>query len=384
MRLNLVDTARLRRSAAVIAAALALALALTACDRAPPAPAASSSSGAASAMAAAPPAIAPASPAPASGAAPAVATDSFPVTIDSALGQAVIPAPPKRVITLGLGADDLALALGVVPVGASRADWGGDADHYWPWVRAAIQTQGQPLPERITQYPELDIEKIIALRPDVVLAPFSGVSPEAYAQLSRLVPVVAYPDQPFLTPVDTQIDLIATALGKRAEAGALKARIHGALAQAARQYPELAGKTFAYVRADLGSGNFAAYVAGDPRVDTLSAMGLTLAPSVRGLRASAGHFAHYLGFEHADALGDADILVSWFYTPEERDRTAALPLYASIPAVRRGAYVALSDPALVMASSSGTPLAVAWMLDRLAPQLAQAAKRAQQANGTSP
>ncbi len=338
-------------------------------------------SSAASATAAVPPAAAPASSAPASNAAPAAAADRFPVTIDSALGQAVIPAPPKRVVTLGLGADDLALALGVVPVGTSRADWGGDADHYWPWVRAAIQAQGQPLPERITVYPELDIEKIIALRPDVVLAPFSGISPEAYAQLSRLVPVVAYPGQPFLTPVDTQIDLIAAALGKRTEAAALKARIHDALAQAARPYPELAGKTFAYVRADPGSGNFAAYVAGDPRVDTLSAMGLTLAPSVRGLRASAGHFAHYLGFEHADALGDADILVSWFYTPEERDRIAALPLYAAIPAVRRGAYVALSDPALVMASSSGTPLAVAWMLDRLAPQLAQAAKRA---NGTGP
>jgi len=75
-------------------------------------------------------------------------TTGFPVTIDSALGQAVIAATPRRVVTLGLGADDLALALGVVPVGTSRADWGGDADHYWPWVRAAIQAQGQPLPER--------------------------------------------------------------------------------------------------------------------------------------------------------------------------------------------------------------------------------------------
>lgn len=375
MRLNLVNTARLRRGAAALAAALALGLTLAACDRAPPAPAASvpgQPSGASAATAAASPTASSTRPAP-----DAAAPAGFPVTLNSALGQAVIPAPPQRVVTLGLGADDLALALGVVPVGVSRADWGGDAEHYWPWVRAAIQARGQPLPERITVYPELDIEKIIALRPDVVLAPFSGVSREAYAQLSRLVPVVAYPDQPFLTPVDTQIDLIAAALGKRAEADALKARIRDTLAQAARPYPALAGKTFAYVRADLGSGNFAAYVAGDPRVDTLTAMGLTLAPSVRGLRASAGHFAHYLGFEHADALGDADILVSWFYTPEERDRTAALPLYASIPAVRRGAYVALSDPALVMASSSGTPLAVAWMLDRLAPQLAQAAQRAQ-------
>ncbi|MGE8659139.1 MAG: ABC transporter substrate-binding protein [Achromobacter sp.] len=368
MRLHQSIAARWRRRAALGAAALAMACTLAACDR--PAPSASTLAPTA-ATAATPPA----------GRAPRDAVDGpasgFPVTLDSALGKAVITARPKRVVTLGLGADDLALALGVVPVGVGRADWGGDADHYWPWVRAAIEAAGQPLPERITVYPELDIEKIIALRPDVVLAPFSGVTPEAYAQLSRLVPVVAYPDQPFLTPVDTQIDLIAAALGKPEAAAPLKARIRQALAQAARRYPELAGKTFAYVRADLGSGNFAAYVAGDPRVDTLTAMGLTLAPSVRGLRASAGHFAHYLGFEHADALGDADILVSWFYSPEERDRTAALPLYGSIAAVRRGAYVALSDPALVMASSSGTPLAVAWMLDRLAPRLAQAARHAQ-------
>lgn len=337
-------------------AALALVLGLAACERAPQAPAASAAHA-------------------------ATAAAGFPVTLDSALGQAVIPAPPRRVVTLGLGADDLALALGVVPVGVGRADWGGDVDHYWPWVRAAIEARGEPLPERITVYPELDIEKIIALRPDVVLAPFSGVSPAAYAQLSRMVPVVAYPDQPFLTPVDTQIDLIAAALGKPDAAAPLKARIHETLAQAGRRYPELAGKTFAYARADLGTGNFTVYVAGDPRVDTLGAMGLALAPSVRDMRASAGHFAHYLGLENADALADADILVSWFYTPQERERTEALPLYAAIPAVRRGAYVALSDPALVMASSSGTPLAVSWMLDRLAPQLAQAARRAEHDEG---
>ena len=196
---------------------------------------------------------------------------AFPLTLQGALGTAIIKAPPKRVVTIGLGADDLAVSLGVVPVGVSRADWGGDARHYWPWVRAAIEASA-PLPALITEYPELDVEQIIALQPDVVLAPFSGMSAQAYAQLSRFVPVVAYPEHPFLTPVDTQIDLIAAALGKRAEADALKARIAHSLQRVARDNPELAGKTFAYVRADLGSGNFAAYVAGDPRVDTISAM----------------------------------------------------------------------------------------------------------------
>ena len=304
------------------------------------------------------------------------------MTLQGALGTSIIKAPPKRVVTIGLGADDLAVSLGVVPVGVSRADWGGDARHYW--VRAAIEARGAPLPALITEYPELDVEQIIALQPDVVLAPFSGMSAQAYAQLSRFVPVVAYPEHPFLTPMDTQIDLIAAALGKRAEADALKARIAHALQRAAHDNPQLAGKTFAYARADLGSGNFATYVAGDPRVDTISAMGLALAPSVRQLRASAGHFAHYLGFEHADRLADVDILVSWFYNDAERDKTAAMPLFAAIPAVQRGAYVALSDPSLVMASSSGAPLAVAWMLDRLAPQLAAAALRARPGTHASP
>ena len=141
MRLNPAVTARMRRHALAGVAALAMVLTLAACERAP-APAASAPSSA--------------------GASATASVPGFPVTLRSALGEAVIPAPPRRVVTLGLGADDLALALGVVPVGVGRADWGGDPEHYWPWVRAAIEARGQALPERITVYPELDIEKIIA------------------------------------------------------------------------------------------------------------------------------------------------------------------------------------------------------------------------------
>ncbi|MPN47471.1 hypothetical protein SDC9_195073 [bioreactor metagenome] len=70
-----------------------------------------------------------------------------------------------------------------------------------------------------------------------------------------------------------------------------------------------------------------------------------------------------------------DIVISWFYNAAERDRVNALPLYAAIPAVRRGSAVSLIDPALVMASSSGAPLAVDWMLERLTPLLLEAAAK---------
>ena len=212
------------------------------------------------------------------------------------------------------------------------------------------------------------MEQIIALQPDVVLAPFSGMSAQAYAQLSRFVPVVAYPEHPFLTPMDTQIDLIAAALGKRAEA--TRSRPASPMPAArAHDNPQLAGKTFAYVRADLGSGNFATYVAGDPRVDTISAMGLALAPSVRQLRASAGHFAHYLSSMPTGwRRRHPGVLVLQRRRTRQDGGHAAL---AAIPAVQRGAYVALSDPSLVMASSSGAA-GGGVDADRLAPQLAAA------------
>jgi len=301
---------------------------------------------------------------------------AFPITLNSALGPAVITARPQRVVTLGLGADDIVVALGITPVGVARADWGGDGDGYWPWVRAAITERGDALPKPVAAYPELDIEAIIALQPDVVLAPFSGVSPEAFRQLSQLVPVVAYPERQYLTPIDTQIDLIAAALGKRSEAEPLKQRIHAKLASAATQYPRLAGKTFAYVRVDPRTGNLGVYVAGDPRVDTLVGMGMRLAPSVAQLEASSGSFSYNLGLEHADRLSDADMLVTWFYSDADRQRATVFPLYTRIAAIQRGSDLALTDASLVMASSSGAPLAVDWMLDRLGPQLQEAAARA--------
>lgn len=305
------------------------------------------------------------------------AAQGFPLHMRDALGSATLEALPQRVVTLGLGADDIAVSLGVVPVGTGRADWGGDADHYWPWVREAIERTGQPLPAVIAMQPELDIEAIVALRPDVVLAPFSGMSPQAYVQLSAMVPVVAYPDRPYLTPVNQQMDLIARALGRSAQADALKTRVRNALQASAVRHPEWQGKRFAYVRADPASGNFTVYVAGDPRVDTLRGMGLELAPVIADWQASPGKFAHYLGFEHASALSEVDVVISWFYNADERDRVARMPLFAAIPAVQRGAYVALTDSALVMASSSGTPLAVDWMLERLAVPLSMAARRSQ-------
>lgn len=49
-----------------------------------------------------------------------------PVTISHALGEAEITSRPERVVTLGQGSAETAVALGVVPVATERYEWGAD------------------------------------------------------------------------------------------------------------------------------------------------------------------------------------------------------------------------------------------------------------------
>ena len=53
-------------------------------------------------------------------------TDTFPITIKHAHGTTTITSPPTRVATLSWVNADIALALGVVPVGMSKEDWGAN------------------------------------------------------------------------------------------------------------------------------------------------------------------------------------------------------------------------------------------------------------------
>ena len=125
-------------------------------------------------------------------------------------------------MTLGWGAADIAFSLGTVPVGIEEDTWGGDADGYQPWFRDAVEDEGAELPETIAMYPELDVDAIIALEPDLVLAPQSGLEQDVFDQLSAFVPVVAYPGEPWQTSLEDQVTIAAEALGvpEKADAAA--------------------------------------------------------------------------------------------------------------------------------------------------------------------
>jgi iron complex transport system substrate-binding protein len=291
---------------------------------------------------------------------------AFPVTIESALGDAVIPSEPKSVVTIGWGSADTAIALGTTPVGVEAATWGGDKDLYFPWVREAIEKKGDELPATFNVYPEIDVEAVLELAPDLILAPQSGISEDEFATLSEIAPVVAYPDTAWRTTWDEQIEIIGKALGKSDEAADLITGINEDIAAAAAEHPEFKDLSFAYVYT-AEPGSLALYQAGDSRVDLISGLGLTMDETVAAVPLTDGSFSSTVGLERADLLNDVDVLFTWFNDEENQKTIEAQPLFAQIPAFERGSYVASVDNQLGMASSMITPLSVPWALDKYIP-----------------
>lgn len=291
------------------------------------------------------------------------ADGAFPVTIESALGTAVIESPPERVVTIGWGTEDTVLELGIVPVGVEHDDWSGDEDGYRPWFREAVEALGAELPTTFTTYPELDIDTIVSLQPDLILAPQSGLTQDQFDILNDLAPTVAYPEAPWQTPWDTEIELVGRALGKPDEAAAIIADLEAQFEAVAAEHPEFEGVTFAYVYA-AEPGQLHLYQRHDPRVEFIARLGLEEVPDLAAMELTEGWFTTDLGLEHAYLLDDVDVLFTWFNDEANKAEVEAQPLFAQIPAVRRGSYVVTLDRSLSMAASLITPLSVPWAMDR--------------------
>jgi iron complex transport system substrate-binding protein len=91
----------------------------------------------------------------------------FPVAIEHAFGETVVPEEPTRIVVAGYTEQDTVLALGVIPVGVT--EWYGDQPYAtWPWARAAL---GNAQPEVLTNNGDgFETEKIAALEPDLIIA----------------------------------------------------------------------------------------------------------------------------------------------------------------------------------------------------------------------
>ncbi len=306
---------------------------------------------------------------------------AFPVTIEHAFGETTLSEKPERVATVSWVNADVSLALGVVPVGMPADSYGGNENQSTPWkdtkleeLGAAIGTESAPV-----QYSETDgiaFDDIAATDPDVILAAYSGLSQEDYDTLSKIAPVVAYPEVAYGTAWQDSTRIIGDALGLSDDAEQLVTETEQAIADAAADYPQLEGKTFIYgTLAPATADAVSVYTANDNRPRFLTELGMVQADVVTENTKGSEEFFIPWSAERANEL-DSDIFVTWVPDEATKDAIATDPLLGQIPAVQDGALVADSDNTLTLSVSAANPLSLVWALDRFLPMLGEAADKA--------
>ncbi|WP_313716520.1 ABC transporter substrate-binding protein, partial [Arsenicicoccus bolidensis] len=149
---------------------------------------------------------------------------AFPVTIKHTFGETTITKEPTKVATVGWVDQDMAVSLGVVPVGATAMTWGGNAGKSTDWFDAAVAKLGGKAPTRYDDTDGIPVTEIAKLAPDVILATSSGLTKADYDKLSKIAPVVAQPGAPWVTPWTTSLETVGKALGRPTKATAVRAQ----------------------------------------------------------------------------------------------------------------------------------------------------------------
>lgn len=301
----------------------------------------------------------------------------FPVTITSTLGSATVTAQPTRVATISWTNQDVAAALGIVPVTEPTALYGDDnTDGLLPWTYDAfMKIPGKKLPAQHNETDGIPFEKISAAAPDVILGGYSGLSQEDFDTLNKIAPTVGFPGKPWGTSWKDTTLTDAKALGKTAAAKAKIAAVEKSMAAEVAKYPSLKGKTFAYLAVTAANpGEITYYTPSDARVGYVRELGLKDSPTITKLSASNDQFYGTISAENADTI-DADIVIIYVDDDKQLDALKQSALLSQIPALKRGSFVPMIDTTFILATSAPSLLSIPWALTKYVGLLGAAAAK---------
>ncbi|AVT28965.1 MULTISPECIES: iron-siderophore ABC transporter substrate-binding protein [unclassified Plantactinospora] len=295
----------------------------------------------------------------------ASAGGTFPVTVEHKYGSTEITKAPTRVVTLGLSDQDPVLALGVVPVGA--IDWFLERPYgKWPWAQPLW---GSTPPEIVGERDDYNLEKIAALRPDLIIGLYSGMTQEQYQKLSQLAPTVAQPKgfADYAAPWQEMTRQAGRALGKPEQADKLIADVDARFAKARQEHPGFAGKTVAVVD-PYEAGKYAVFAPSDPKVVFMTQLGFTVPESI--VQAAGKEYAAEIGSERLD-LVDVDKLLFLTSDASAEPRVKADKVYATLDVAKqnRAVFLPYENPPIGGALSFSTVLSVPYALDQMLPLL---------------
>jgi iron complex transport system substrate-binding protein len=291
----------------------------------------------------------------------------FPVTIEHKYGSTTVESAPERVVVVGLREQDALLALGVAPV--ATTDWYGDQPGaIFPWAKDELGDA--PPPTVLDDTDGIEIEKVAAQRPDLILGVYSGITEKEYASLSKIAPTIAQPkgEPDFGSSWQEETLISGKAVGKPSEAQALVDETEQLVADAAAKHPEFGGRTATMVADYRGVW---VYGPKDVRSRLLEELGFTYPKEL--VDAFPKEYGGQLSDERIDTL-DVDVLI-WF---ADGDRSKAEikrdPLYSKLDVSKQDRDVFIrGDDRVYNATSFVSVLSMPTLMEALVPRLAAAA-----------
>jgi iron complex transport system substrate-binding protein len=285
---------------------------------------------------------------------PPPATGGGPVTITHVFGETTIPEPPKRVVSAGFTGQDDLLALGVVPVAVTN--WFGDQPFgVWPWAQPKL---GNTKPVVLNLDNGIQVQRIAALKPDLIVATDAGLDQDTYQKLTAIAPTLPQSDgNAFFEPWKDQ----ATAIGQAVfQLGQIKSLVNGvdkSFAAIAEKYPQFKNKRAVLLQGKLHQDNVVATTGW--RTEFLTQMGLAIAESITSLAVDQQR-AFIPRDKIKSVLGAADLLI---WTTESDQDQAELVANPDVAALESRSVFTTKDQAGAIAYAS--PLSYPLVADQL-------------------
>ncbi|AMO86536.1 Ferrienterobactin-binding periplasmic protein precursor [Solibacillus isronensis B3W22] len=300
----------------------------------------------------------------------------YPIVIKHALGETVIEEKPERVATVAWANHDVALALGVVPVGFSAANYGvQDESGMLPWTAEKLKALGEENPNIYQDTDGIDFEAISDSNPDVILAAYSGLTQEEYDTLSEIAPVVAYPETPWVITWRDQILFNAKGMGMEEEGKQLIADTEKLIQDKANEFPEIKGKKAAFGMFNATDlSKFYIYTPADPRGELLEELGMEYPESIKAQVQDESSFYIELSAENADALNDAEILIA-YGDDNTLKALQADPILGKVPAIKNGTVLIIPDNTPLAAAGNPNPLSIQYTIDEYVSLISEVAKK---------
>jgi iron complex transport system substrate-binding protein len=277
-------------------------------------------------------------------------TTDYPLTLTTWAGETVLEERPERVAVIGFSPNlDALEAIGATPVYIlDDSEWQWN-DQEW---RSSIE-----FTDTATRADPLNFEGIAATQPDLIVATNFVFDQETFDRLAEIAPVLENPEEVDGAAIDWRDTqrLIGEALDLSDASDQAIAEAEEAIAATAAEHPEFADTT----------ATIAYHYTGYP-LEYYTPTGGT----AESLLLELGFAPNPLGEPFAtvpevadENLGqlDADRLVVFYNTAEERDTREATDVFQSIPAVADGRYL----PVVFEVDGEYTPEANAsWVLRR--------------------